>query len=51
MNDLSQEEKHKMIQAFIDNTDWEKYWSGVAKACEPEIEAYRRASAMSYAKR
>ena len=35
---------------FLQNTDWDDYWDNVTKACEPEIEAYRRASAASYAK-
>ena len=50
MSELSQEEKCKVVQNIIANTDWEAFWDGVTKACEPEIEAYRRASADSYAK-
>ena len=50
MKELFQEEKLKVIQNCIDNTDWEAYWDTVTKACEPEIDAYSRASAASYAK-
>ena len=50
MNRLSDEEKTKLVNDFLQNTDWDDYWDNVTKACEPEIEAYRRASAASYAK-
>ena len=50
MTALSQDEKNEFIKRILDNTDWKAYWDSVAKKCDPEIEAYRKARAASAAK-
>ena len=50
MTALSQVEKNEFIKRILDNTDWKAYWDSVAKKCDPEIEAYRKARAASAAK-
>lgn len=38
------------VEKILKNTDWNKFWEDVHKACEPELEAYRRAAARSAAR-
>lgn len=35
------------VEKILAETDWNEYWRRVQEACEPEIEAYRRAEARS----
>lgn len=35
------------IKEILNKTDWQKYWDDVMKDSEREIEAYRKAEAMS----
>ncbi len=42
----SREEVERILRA----TDWASHWQRVAETCEPQIDAYRRASALSRAK-
>jgi hypothetical protein len=38
------------VEDILRRTDWNAYWDKVAKAVEPEIEAYRQAAARSRAR-
>jgi hypothetical protein len=35
------------VEKILANTDWDDFWKKVAEKAEPEIEAYRKASARS----
>jgi hypothetical protein len=52
MNEQSKREEWtpERIQAILDATDWSEYWRRVAEDVAPKIEAYRLASAKSFAR-
>lgn len=49
MNMLTSELTGEEIAKILANTNWKKFWQDVADESEPELEAYRIASAKSMA--
>ena len=50
MNELEKIPTTNVINEWLKTVDWDKFWSNVTDDCKDEIDAYRKASAASYAK-